>query len=176
MPRPRPTLVAPIALAAVLALAPASPAGAAEHRFGLGVNYWQTLDDLVDEGFDVEEDGLAPVVTYQYRPGGLIGFQIDLEYFDDGFGGATSEALSPQVYLTVGGGLYGAVGVGITYSSDFQDDFSDPFWAARIGLDFELLPKIHLDIHANYRAGTFDELDQADTDSITLGAAVRAGL
>ena len=175
MPRTR-IFPALLAFLVVLAAGVAPPLAAAEHRFGLGVNYWQALDDLVDEGFDVEEDGLAPVVTYQYRPGGLIGFQIDLEYFDEGFGGATSEALSPQLYVTVGGGLYGAVGVGITYSSDFEDDFSDPFWAARIGFDMELLPKIHLDIHANYRAGSFDELDQADTDSITLGAAVRAGL
>jgi hypothetical protein len=172
----RPLLpLALLSLVLLLTLTGSSPAGAAEHRFGVGVNYWRTLDDLVDEGFDVEEDGLAPVVTYQYRPGGLIGLQIDLEYFEEGFGGSLSEALSPQVYVTVGGGLYGAVGVGITYSSDFQDEFSDPFWAARVGFDFELLPKIHLDIHANYRANAFSELDQADTDTVILGAAVRAG-
>jgi hypothetical protein len=172
----RPLLALPLlSLVLLLTFTGSSPAGAAEHRFGVGVNYWRTLDDLVDEGFDVEEDGLAPVVTYQYRPGGLIGLQIDLEYFEEGFGGSLSEALSPQVYVTVGGGLYGAVGVGITYSSDFQDEFSDPFWAARVGFDFELLPKIHLDIHANYRANAFSELDQADTDTVILGAAVRAG-
>ena len=161
--------------AGVLLLALAPAAEAAEHRFGLGVNYWRAVDDLVDEGFDVEEDGLAPVLTYQYRPGGLLGVQVDLEYFVAGFGGSTSEAISPQVYVTVGGGLYGAVGIGVTYSSDFDDEFSDPFYAARLGLDFELLPKIHLDIHANYRADAFSELDEADTDTVILGAAVRAG-
>lgn len=164
-----------LAFVGLLGLGAASPA-AAEHRFGLGVNYWKTVDDLVDEGFDVEEEGLAPVLTYQYRPGGILGLQVDLEYFDQGFGGATSEAISPQVYLTVGNGFYGAVGIGVTYSSDFADDFSDPFYAARVGFDFLLLPKIHLDIHANYRAGSFDELDQASTDTVILGAAVRAGL
>lgn len=174
--RPIPLFRLPVLLGLALCLALPQSSGAAEHRFGVGVNYWETVDDLVDEGFDVEEDGLAPVLTYQYRPGGLIGFQIDLEYFEEGFGGSTSEALSPQAYLTVGGGIYGAVGVGVTYSDDFDDELSDPFWAARVGLDFELLPRIHLDIHANYRADAFDELDQASTDTVTLGVALRAGL
>ncbi|MDX1632464.1 MAG: hypothetical protein R3234_11415 [Thermoanaerobaculia bacterium] len=174
--RPPPSYRLPSLLILISCLALAVPSGAAEHRFGVGVNYWETVDDLVDEEFDVEEDGLAPVLTYQYRPGGLIGFQVDLEYFEEGFGGSTSEALSPQAYVTVGGGIYGAIGVGVTYSDDFDGEFSDPFWAARAGLDFELLPKIHIDIHANYRADTFDELDQASSDTVTLGIALRAGL
>lgn len=53
---------------------------------------------------------------------------------------------------------------------------SDPFYAARVGLDFVLLPRIHLDVNLNYRAGTFDELDEASSDTITLGAALRFGL
>lgn len=162
----------------VLALAGSAPASAAEHRIGVGANYWRTVDDLVDDGFDVDEDGLAPYLTYQLVPAGLFRFELDLEYFESGFGGSptASEAISPQAFVLVGHGFYAGVGVGVTYSSDLPgDEISDPFYAARVGLEFVLLPKVHLDVNANYRAGTFDALDEASTDTITLGAAVRFG-
>lgn len=152
----------------------AVPAAAAEHRFGLGGHYWRTIDSIEDDDFDIDEDGVTPYLTYQYLPGGLLRFEIDLEYFDEGFGGSAEEAYAPIVFALVGGGLYGGVGVGVVVSDGFEDEISDPFYAARVGFDMELLPAIHLDINANYRANTFSELDEADTDSITLGAAVRA--
>lgn len=159
----------------VLALSGSAPAAAAEHRIGVGANYWQAVDDLVDDGFDVDEDGLSPYLTYQLIPAGIFRFELDLEYFEAGFGGSTSEAFSPQAFVLVGSGLYAGVGVGVTYSSDLPDgDFSDPFYAARVGFDFTLLPGVHLDVNANYRANTFDALDQASSDTVTLGAAVRA--
>lgn len=155
-------------------LALAAPASAAEHRLGGGVHYWQTVDDLEDEGFDeIEEDGRSFVLSYQYVPAGLVKLQLDAEYFEEGFGGATEEALSPQLYLVLGNKLYAAVGVGLTYSDEFEDSWSDPFYAARVGLDLLLLPRTHLDINANYRADAFSELEEADTDAITLGAVLR---
>lgn len=153
----------------------AAPA-AAEHRIGAGVHYWRTVDDLAEENFDVDRDGLAKVLTYQYVPGGLLRLEVDLEYFDKGFGGATEEAYSPQVYLLLGGGWYAGLGAGLTYSSGFADDFSDPFYAARLGLDMELLPRFHIDINANYRFDAWSELGDADTDTVTLGALVRFGI
>ena len=75
--------------------------------------------------------------------------------------------------ILAGKGLYVGVGVGLTISDDLPDTVSDPFWAARIGWEFHILPKLTLDINANYRAGSFSELDEADSDAITLGAIVR---
>ncbi|HYO16263.1 MAG TPA: hypothetical protein VE685_23945 [Thermoanaerobaculia bacterium] len=161
-------------LGAALALAISVSAQAAEHRLGGGIHYWQTVDDLEDEGFDeIEEDGRSFVLSYQYVPAGLVKLQLDAEYFEEGFGGATEEAISPQLYLVLGGKLYAAVGVGLTYSDQFEDSWSDPFYAARVGLDLLLLPRTHLDINANYRADAFSELEEADTDAITLGAVLR---
>lgn len=165
-----------LCLAALVLLAGSVPAEAAEHRIGFGFNYWRALDDVVEDDFDLDEDGLAPYLTYQLVPAGLFRFEADLEYFERGFGGSTAEAYSPQVFVLLGGGFYGGVGVGVTYSSDLPDDVSDPFYAARVGLDFVLLPRIHLDVNLNYRANTFSSLDQASSDTITLGAAVRFGL
>ncbi|HSF40973.1 MAG TPA: hypothetical protein VLT87_14350 [Thermoanaerobaculia bacterium] len=159
---------------AVAALFYVAPAGAAEHRLGGGVHYWQTVDDLADEGFDsIDDEGRSLVLSYQYVPAGLVKLQIDAEYFDEGFGGSTQEAISPQLYLLVGGRLYAGVGVGMTYSEDFEDSWSDPFYAARVGLDLVLLPRTHLDLNANYRSNAFSQLDEADTDTVTLGAVLR---
>jgi hypothetical protein len=161
-------------LGAALALALAAPITAAEHRLGGGVHYWQTVDDLRDEGFDeIDEEGRSLVLSYQYVPAGLVKIQLDAEYFEEGFGGAAEEALSPQLYLVLGSRLYAAVGVGLTYSDGFEDSWSDPFYAARVGLDFLLLPRTRLDLNANYRADAFSELEEAETDAITLGAVVR---
>ena len=162
-----------VALTAVLA----SPAGAGEHRIGAGVNYWKTIDDLDDEGFenigDIDDSGIAEVVSYQYWPKGLIGFEVDLEHFPDGFGGSTDDAWSPQVYITLGHGIYGGLGVGVTNSSDFEGDWSDPFYAAKLGFNMALLPHISLDLYGNYRFDAWSELNDADTDTVFLGALVR---
>ena len=78
--------------------------------------------------------------------------------------------------------VYGGVGVGITHSdgftiadSEYDDEWSDPWFAARAGVDLLLLPKVHLDINANYRADAFNALDEAESDAITLGASIRIG-
>ena len=122
------TLARPwLVLLAVLALAPALGSEAVadtEYRLGGGVHYWRTLDDLEDEGFDeIDDSGLAYVLSWQAVPGGLFKFEVDLEYFQEGFGGSTSDAISPQAYLIVGSGFYAALGGGIIYSDDFEDEF-----------------------------------------------------
>lgn len=151
-----------------------SPAAAAKHRLGLGVQFWRALDDFDDEGFSgIERDGIAWVGTYQYDPAGLFKLQLDLEYSPDGFGGSREPSLSPVAFVLLGSGLYGGVGVGISFSDGFVDNRSDPFWVARLGFDLLILPKTRLDLHADYRARAFDELDNVKTDGITLGVAVR---
>ncbi|KAB2961338.1 MAG: porin family protein [Thermoanaerobaculia bacterium] len=157
----------------------AVPALAGEHRIGFGYHYFETLDDIeIDDLGAIEDSGNSIVVSYQYLPGGLLRFEADIEYWEDGFGGVTGEeAYAPQIYLLAGRGFYGGVGVGMTQSDGFfsGDDWSDPWYAARVGVDLLLLPRIHLDINANYRADAFNDLDQAESDAITLGASVRFG-
>ena len=163
------------ALALVITLSLTGGARAAEHRFGFGGHYWRALDDVAEE-LDVEEEGVAPYVTYQFVPAGIVKLELDLEYFEAGFGGSTSEAFAPAAYVLVEWGLYGGVGVGVTVSDTLDDNVSDPFYAARLGWDFQVLPRLHVDLNANYRANTFAELEDYDTGSITLGAAVRVAL
>ncbi len=166
-----------VTLAALASGLATSAAGAAEHRLGLGVHYWRTVDDLADEGFeDIEDDGLSYLVSYQYIPRGLIRFEIDIEYYGDGFAGSTESAFSPVGYIVVGSGFYVAAGVGVTISDGLEDDISDPFYSGRVGWVFDLLPGVALDINANYRANAFSELEDADTNAITLAGLVRFSL
>jgi hypothetical protein len=157
-----------------LAAGSAAPAQAGEHRLGFGFHYWKTVDELQDDGFDdIDDSGVSEVFSYQYLPSPVLRWEIDVEYFDKGFGGAIERAYSPQVFLLFGRGIYGGLGVGAIYSSGLADDWSDPFYAARAGLDLLLLPKIHLDINANYQFDAWKQLDDVDTDTLTLGAIAR---
>lgn len=176
-PRPLVLRVALLAVAAWsvgLVLHPAA-AHAGEHRLGVGAHFWKTVDDLADDGFsDIEDEGYAWVFSYQYLPGGLLRFEVDVEYYDEGFGGSADAAFSPIGFVLIGGDtLYAGVGLGVTFSDGLEDDVSDPFYAARIGLDFALLPGLSVDVNANYRANAFSDLDEADTDAVTLGAVLR---
>ncbi len=154
----------------------AAPALAGEHSVGLGLHYWQTADDLIG-GADLEDDGVSWVGSYQLFPSrGIIGFEIDLEYFDDGFGGSADSALAPVVYVVFGKRLYVAGGVGVTLSSGLEGDVSDPFYAGRIGYQLGLLPGLALDLNANYRTNAFDELGDLDTDTLTFGVIARLKL
>lgn len=165
--------VAVAILGIVLAAAGVRAADAASHHLGVGLHYWTALDDLDDQGFDLEEEGTSALLSWLIDPAGLLKFDVDLEYFGDGFGGANGAVWAPQAYVLVGGSLYGGVGVGVSYSDDFEDEFSDPYWLARVGLDLTVLPRVSLDLNANYQADSFNALDQADSDSVTLGAIVR---
>jgi hypothetical protein len=107
------------------------------------------------------------------EPEGIFFFEVDLEVYPDGFAGSTNSTVYPSVFLGVGHGLYGAIGIGVAYASDLQDDVSDPIWTGRVGWDWSILPGLGLDLNFNYRANAYDELGDASTDAITLGAQVR---
>ncbi|HWM90504.1 MAG TPA: hypothetical protein VN493_07020 [Thermoanaerobaculia bacterium] len=147
---------------------------AADHRIGAGLHHWQTVDDLADDGFEgIEDEGTSGIVSYQYMPEGIFSLELDLEYFADGFGGSTEEAFSPQAYLLVGHGLYAGAGVGVTHS---DGETSDMFYAARIGFDISIIPRLSLDVNANYRFDDWDLVDEVETDTVTLGALIRLRL
>ena len=165
-----------LVLVALLTLAPA--AEAVEHRLGIGAHFWKTVDDIADDIGDdsfanIEDDGFALVISYQRIPRGIFRLELDLEIYDEGFGGTDDTAFAPIAFVLVGHGLYAGVGAGITFSDGFDGNASDPFYVARVGWEFDVLPKLTLDINANYRSGAFDELDQFETDAITLGAILR---
>lgn len=169
-----PRLVRVLAVAAVFgAVWSASPAAAGEHLIGAGLHYWQTVDDLVD-GAGLEDNGVSLIVSYQYAPNrGLLRFELDLEYFDAGFGGSAQAAYAPVAYVVVGTKLYVAAGIGVTFSSGLANDPSDPFYSGRLGYQFHLLPGLLLDLNANYRTNAFEELGNLDVDTFTLGVIAR---
>ena len=160
-----------VILVLFMGLSLSSWAGGAGHRIGGGVQYWTVVDDVDLEMID--EDGVGWFVSYQLRPGGLLGFEFDVEVLPDDFAGARDTVLAPQAYGIVGDTLYAAVGVGIYYSdNDFAED---PFYILRAGINLELLPRIHFDVSGNYRFTEWDDsiTRDIDTDTVTLAAAVR---
>lgn len=158
---------------AALAVLTAQPAAAVQ-RLGAGIHHWQTVDNLADQGFDgIDDQGTSGIVSYQYMPEGVFSLELDLEYFAEGFAGSTERALSPQAYLLIGHGLYAGAGVGVTLS---DGETSDPFYAARLGFDIAILPRLSLDINANYRFNDWGLVDDVETDTVTLGALVRLRL
>jgi hypothetical protein len=146
----------------------------AETTLGLGANYFQTIDHL-DKPF--KEDGLAPLLSLRMGLAPLLKLQVDCVMYPKHYAGASSgrEIFSPQAFLLLGGVLYGGLGVGTLFT---DGDFADsPFYIARAGVDLALFPGLHLDINASYEFAEWDginDLDEnVDTDTVTLGAALR---
>ncbi len=143
-------------------------------RLGVGANYWRTIDDI-DATEEFDEDGLSWVASLQFELASYSKLELAVEWFEAGFGGATKDIYAPQAFLILGKGLYVGAGIGGYYTDgDFAED---PFYALRAGFDVEILPSIYLDVNANYRFETWDDLSEEgkdiDTDTVTFGAALR---
>jgi len=146
------------------------------HRLGGGAHYWKTIDEVEAAGFDVDEDAIGWMISYQYVPS-LFKLEIDLEFLPEDFAGIQDTTLAPQALLLVGAGIYGGLGIGtFVTDSEFADD---PYFIIRAGLEFEVFPSIYLDINANYHFTDFDSISKldknVDTDTVTLGAILRFG-
>ena len=146
-------------------------AASAQHRAGLGVNYWRAVKNVKID--DIDKSGMSYLLTYQWKPS-LIGVQADFEVLPDYFG---KDAYAPAAYLVVGSFIYAAAGLGMTHLDGGWAD--DPFLALKVGVDIGL-PFVHLDVHANYRVnGKLREIDLGDelkkigSDTVFLGAALR---
>ncbi len=161
-----------LALAALFLAVMPGVADAGERTVGAGIHYWKSFDDVLDD-LSIDDDGASFIGSYQIRPEGLFSFEFNLEFFPDGFGGADSSAFSPQAMVLIGHGLYAGAGVGFTISGDFDSSFSDPFYIARVGFEFSVLPRVSVDTFATYKADAFNELRDADGDAITFGALAR---
>lgn len=162
-----------IALLALISLiiAPfaAHPSRAA--TLGVGVNYWQAIDDIELDDFD--EDGLSFIFSSQFKLADLTRIEAAFEWFDSGFGGSEKDIYAPQAFLIFGTDIYIGVGAGLYFTDgEFLDD---TFYALRAGIDLGLLPFVDLELNANYRFENWDEVndDDIDTNTIMLGAAVR---
>ena len=145
---------------------------AGEHRIGGGANYWVAVDDIHTD--KVDDSGFSYLVSYQYRAD-LLGLEMDAEFLPDRFG---NDAWAPEAYLLLGRTIYAGAGIGIINTdSNFADE---PFYAVKVGLDLEVLPRIFLDISGNYRFNDKTDLENSDTnidtDTVFLGAAVRLAL
>jgi hypothetical protein len=170
LPKSAPLLLTLIALGWAAAARPA----AADSSIGFGLHSWRTIDDLHSEGFgNLRRSGVSYLLSYQYGLVPLLKLEVDAEYFDKGFGGSSHYAIAPQAFVLVGGFVYGGLGIGTIYSRDFSNDFSSPFYAARVGLDLHLLPRIRLDVNANYHFHAWNELRGVNTGTVTVGAVAR---
>ena len=159
-------------LAVLLLMGITTQVQGAEHRLGIGANYWVAVDDIDFD--DVDDDGFSYLASYQYWPG-LLGFEADFEILPDKYG---ETAYAPQAFVLVGRSIYAGAGVGLEYrDGDFADE---PFFALRAGLNLELLPGIYCDFYGLYRFNDSAELDNEttdiDSDTVFLGAAVRLTL
>jgi len=167
-------IIAAVLIAAVLIMALAAGAVAgAEHRLGGGAHYWKTVNKI--NLAKVDESGISWLVSYQLAPASLVKLEADLEVFPKRFAGTEHPVYGPTALVLVGRTIYGGLGIGTYY---YDGELADnPFYLLRAGVDFELLPTLYLDINANYRWEDWQGLGEAvkdiDTDTITLGAAVR---
>lgn len=150
---------------------------AGEHRLGLGLHYWNSVDDLVDSGIpEIDDDGVGGVLSWQYVADWLVRFEVDVEVHPDGYAGSSETTVAPSAFLLLGTGtFYAGVGTGVAVASDFEDDVSDPFWTGRVGIDLHPAPRIHVDVHIDYRVDALADLEEVelDGDLWTLGVMLR---
>ena len=148
-----------------------------KHTLGIGAHFFRTVDSFNDLS-GIDEDGNSWVVSYQYLPRGLFRFEIDLEYFPDGFSGSLDTAFAPQFFVLVGHGLYGGIGVGQTFADDLIDDATDPYYMARFGWELGILGAIGVDLQATYLFDNWDDVRGFDinSDTLTVGAVLRFDL
>ncbi len=144
-----------------------------KYRMGLGVNYWRSVKHISRNNIDI--DSFAWLATCQIVPAAPWKIEANIEYFHDGFLGLDGTAFAPQAFALLGSTLYAGAGIGIFYENGSFD--ADPFYILRAGLDFEIFPRIHMDLSGNYRFAKWTPLDKLvkniDGNTITLGAALR---
>ena len=138
-------------------------------RLGVGANYWTSMKSIKIDNID--RDGFSYYASYQLRPG-LLGLQLDFEWLPDRFG---EKAYAPAAYLIFGRGAYVSAGAGLVRQDGEWAD--NPFIALRAGLDFEILPNLFMDLGVSYRFDSktklSDAVDDIDTDTLYIGAALR---
>lgn len=141
------------------------------HRFGGGVHYWRTIDNIRRD-YRLHREGIAWIVNYQYVLM-LFNLELGVEVFPQGYYGSTQTAIAPHAFVGLSTPIYGALGMGTVTSGDLDGTFSAPFYILRAGLNIELLPGFYLDVNGNYYFTDWDTVEDVNTDTITLGAQAR---
>ncbi|HEY8241604.1 MAG TPA: outer membrane beta-barrel protein [Kiritimatiellia bacterium] len=146
------------------------------HRVGGGANYFVAIENL--DANDVDEDGFGYFVSYQYRPHGPAGLEIDMEMLPKGYAASEDDIYSPQAYLILGSYVYLAAGIGAFYTDHELAD--DPFYALRAGAELGFDDRVFLDLYAIYRFEKWDDLSESEknvgSDTAFVGAALRFAL
>jgi hypothetical protein len=147
----------------------------AGQSIGGGIHYHKTLGEIRE--LDVFDDvSTSWVISYQRDLTTLLRLEVDLEIVED-YGGSDSSFYLPQVYVLLGTGIYGGVGIGLGQLDGEWSD--DPFYALQVGVKFPIFLLLNLEIKANYRvmdASVLDDFEEEDADAITFGAALRLDL
>ncbi len=149
------------------------------HRVGAGVHYWKTIDEIADAWKDsvtIDENGVSWVFSYQYVANPLLSYELDLLVMPETYGAAREgyRVWGPQAMVLVGKTLYVGLGIGIYRAGN--EWAPNPFYPLRAGVELELLPKLLLDLNANYRIEKWNmhyTKKDVDTDTVTLGAVIR---
>jgi len=164
---------------AVVAVACGARAEGPAFFFGGGAHYWKTIDELKEET-GLDDSGFSWMASAQVGPSEWVKVEGDLEVFPQGFAGSEDTVFGPQAFLVIGSGLYAAGGIGVYYNSDLEDKWSDPFYVVRAGINIEVLPRIWLDVNANYEFFDWESVkdlrQNIDTDTVTVGAVLRVRL
>jgi hypothetical protein len=160
----------------------ASPARAAElaggggNSAGIGVHYWRNVDDGPLNA--VTEDAAAWLLSYQFGPARLLKLETDLELYPWHFIASDSRVYAPQAYALVGLGIYGGLGAGMLVSGGKTS--GSPFYAARAGLDIEVLPSTYFDLSLSYTVSRWEAIanmfDEFTARSVSIAAAIRYSL
>lgn len=159
-----------------VSLAALRAAAEGPHHLGAGANYFVAVENIDQQ--DTDEDGFGYFFSYQYRPNGPLGLEVDLEMLPDGYAGAEDTVYAPQAYVILGSYIYLAAGVGGFYTDgEFSDD---PFYVFRLGTELDFRRQVYFDFYANYQFEHWDDLSASDknigSDTVFLGAAIRFGL
>lgn len=141
-----------------------------QHQLGGGIHYLETLGDIKDVP-EWDSSSIGYIISYRYKMP-LIKFEFDLEWVPD-YGGSDKTLSQPQMWLIVGGWIYGAGGIGGSYIDGAWLD--NPFYGLRLGVDLTLAG-LNVDGFTSYQfqsTQVFEDIDQKDLDEITFGLIVR---
>ncbi len=170
------TILSLAVAAAVVVGAETSLAGNGGFELGVGANYWYSLDDAIDSDHEFDEDGLGWMISSRWMWTDYLGLGFEFERSPDNYVALDDYVYAPSAHLILGGGLY--LGLGIGYNYYDGDFYEDPFYNVRAGIKTRFVSPFIIDINLNYRTMSFDDARDVfnhslDTDTLTLGAAVR---
>lgn len=175
-----------IVSAVLLMLCYINPVFSSEHSLGIGGHYFKTLeeisDDLNDDYADAfHKDGIGLNLSYKYKPSIIYGFLCELQFFPDGYYFSES-AISSRILFLMGSTVYVGAGIAWNYLSTepaFEDlggnsgEWTDAYYLVRAGFELPIVPRLKLDINANYELNQWSDLEDFDSDYISLGAGIR---